>query len=74
MIAGSWWSSCTSLCTSDLSMFREDGKKLSRRKVGLHFAGFSWFELRKYAMKGKSKGSFLEVLFIIHWSGSYYKL
>ena len=26
---------------TDLSIFGEDGKKLSRRKVGLHFADFS---------------------------------
>ena len=48
-------------------------KKLSARKVGLHFANFSQFELKRYAMKGKSKGNFqekfFEVIFIVHWSG-----
>ena len=33
-------------------------KNLSRRKVRLYFADFSWLELRRYAMKGKFKGNF----------------
>ena len=49
-------------------------KKLSRRKAGLHFADFSWFELRRYVMKGKSKGNFWEVISIVHWSGSTNRL
>ena len=33
-------------------------KNLIRRNVWLRFANFSWFELRRYAMKGKSEGNF----------------
>ena len=61
-----------------MSIFREDGKKLPFRKLGLHFADFSQFELRRYAMKGKSKGNFY-TLFSLYIRvappiGSYYKL
>ena len=48
-------------------------KKIFRRKVGLHFAKFSQFQLRRYAMKGRSKGKFQEVIFIVHWSGSAHR-
>ena len=33
-------------------------ENLSGRKLDLHSADFSWFELRRYAMKGKSEGNF----------------
>ena len=59
---------------TDLSIFWEDGKKMSCRKVGLNFADFSQFELRRYVMKGKSKGNIQEVIFIVHWSGSTHRL
>ena len=50
--------------------FGRMGKKLSLWKVGLHFADFSQFELRRYAMKGKSEGNFQDVFFIVHRNDS----
>ena len=47
-------------------------KILFRRKVGLHFADFLLFELRRYVMKGESQRTFWDVFFILHFSGPAY--
>ena len=55
---------------TDLSIFWQDGKKWSLRKVGLHFADFLQFELKRYVMKGKCEGNFQDVFFNVHCNGS----
>ena len=44
--------------------------KLSSRKVGLHFADFSYFELKRYAMNRKSERNLSDVFCIVHRSVS----
>ena len=53
-----------------ICQYFEMEKKLSRRKVGLHSADFSWFELRRCAMKENSEGNAQYIFSIVHWSNS----
>ena len=48
-------------------------ENLSGRKLDLHSADFSWFELRRYAMKGKSTGVSAH-MFLLQASGVTYSV